>query len=73
MQTFGQPGRMLAQFLEKIEKNYLLEKAKRIPEAQGDVRAIAGEPFCLPLFDLYLTYGGIFRLTFGPKVNCFLF
>lgn len=41
----------------------------KIPEAKGSVRAIRDEPFFIPLYELYLTYGGIFRLTFGPKVS----
>jgi beta-ring hydroxylase len=67
LQKFGPPGRTLAHFLEEIQKK------ERIPEARGDVRAITGEPFFLPLYDLYLTYGGIFRLTFGPKVTWLVF
>ncbi|XP_068664494.1 protein LUTEIN DEFICIENT 5, chloroplastic-like isoform X2 [Aristolochia californica] len=38
-----------------------------IPNAKGAISAIRGEAFFLPLYELYLTYGGIFRLTFGPK------
>ncbi|KAL1322405.1 hypothetical protein HN51_067401 [Arachis hypogaea] len=38
-----------------------------IPEAKGSVKAIRSEAFFIPLYELYLTYGGIFRLTFGPK------
>ncbi|CAN4115254.1 unnamed protein product [Withania somnifera] len=39
----------------------------RIPEAKGSIRAIRDEPFFIPLYDLFLAYGGIFRLVFGPK------
>ncbi|KAJ7978233.1 putative Cytochrome P450 [Quillaja saponaria] len=39
----------------------------RIPEAKGAISAIRSEAFFIPLYELYLTYGGIFRLTFGPK------
>ncbi|XP_055834619.1 protein LUTEIN DEFICIENT 5, chloroplastic [Solanum dulcamara] len=39
----------------------------RIPEAKGSISAIRDEPFFIPLYELYLTYGGIFRLIFGPK------
>ncbi|XP_047964331.1 protein LUTEIN DEFICIENT 5, chloroplastic isoform X1 [Salvia hispanica] len=39
----------------------------KIPEAKGSIGAIRNEPFFVPLYELYLTYGGIFRLTFGPK------
>ena len=30
-------------------------------------RVVVGEPFFVPLYRLFLTYGGIFRLTFHPK------
>lgn len=49
-----------------------LEDYPRIPEAKGSISALQNEAFFLALYELYLTYGGIFRLTFGPKV-CFLF
>ncbi|RDX81107.1 Protein LUTEIN DEFICIENT 5, chloroplastic [Mucuna pruriens] len=39
----------------------------RIPEAKGSIQAIRSVAFFIPLYELYLTYGGIFRLTFGPK------
>ncbi|XP_073314389.1 protein LUTEIN DEFICIENT 5, chloroplastic-like [Primulina huaijiensis] len=39
----------------------------RIPEAKGSISAIRSEAFFVPLYELYLTYGGIFRLTFGLK------
>ncbi|KAI4302023.1 hypothetical protein L6164_035245 [Bauhinia variegata] len=39
----------------------------RIPEAKGSMKAVRSEAFFIPLYELYLTYGGIFRLTFGPK------
>ncbi len=38
-----------------------------MPEATGDVREIVGQPVFVPLYKLYLTYGKIFRLSFGPK------
>lgn len=41
----------------------------KIPEARGSIGAIRNEPFFKPLYELYLTYGGVFRLTFGPKVS----
>lgn len=47
------------------------EDYPRIPEAKGSIGAIRSEAFFIPLYRLYLTYGGIFRLIFGPKV-CFL-
>ncbi|XP_017977669.1 PREDICTED: protein LUTEIN DEFICIENT 5, chloroplastic isoform X2 [Theobroma cacao] len=39
----------------------------KIPEAKGTIKAIRSEAFFLPLYELYLTYGGMFRLTIGPK------
>ncbi|KAG5014022.1 hypothetical protein JHK86_026283 [Glycine max] len=39
----------------------------KIPEAKGSIKAIRSVAFFIPLYELYLTYGGIFRLTFGPK------
>ncbi|KAI8008186.1 Sterol 3-beta-glucosyltransferase UGT80A2 [Camellia lanceoleosa] len=39
----------------------------KIPEAKGAISAIRSEAFFVALYELFLTYGGIFRLTFGPK------
>lgn len=39
----------------------------KVPEAKGSINAVRNEAFFIPLYELYLTYGGIFRLTFGPK------
>lgn len=33
----------------------------------GDLRQIVGQPVFVPLYKLFLTYGKIFRLSFGPK------
>ncbi|XP_057515402.1 protein LUTEIN DEFICIENT 5, chloroplastic [Amaranthus tricolor] len=52
-------------FIFKPFEDY--EKFSRIPEAKGEIAAIRSEAFFLPLYDLYLTYGGVFRLKFGPK------
>lgn len=49
------------------------EECPKIPEAKGAISAIRNEAFFIPLYELYLTYGGIFRLNFGPKVCLFLF
>nr|QNS29944.1 cytochrome P450 [Nothapodytes nimmoniana] len=43
------------------------EDYQRIPEAKGIISAIRNEAFFIPLYELYLTYGGIFRLMLGPK------
>lgn len=31
------------------------------------MRQIVGQPVFVPLYKLFLTYGKIFRLSFGPK------
>lgn len=41
----------------------------KIPIAKGSINAVRGQAFFLPLYELFLTYGGVFRLVFGPKVN----
>ncbi|KAG2433939.1 hypothetical protein HYH02_012484 [Chlamydomonas schloesseri] len=38
-----------------------------MPEARGDIREIVGQPVFVPLYKLFLVYGKIFRLSFGPK------
>ena len=38
-----------------------------MPEARGDIREIVGQPVFVPLFKLFVAYGGVFRLSFGPK------
>lgn len=50
------------------------EDYPKVPEAKGSIQAVRNEAFFIPLYELFLTYGGIFRLTFGPKVCvlCFI-
>ena len=61
-------------FLEPISKLINSgESYPKIPEAKGAISAIRSEAFFIPLYELFLTYGGIFRLTFGPKVRLFIF
>lgn len=43
-----------------------------IPQAKGSLKAVGEQAFFIPLYDLHLIYGGIFRLTFGPKVDLML-
>ncbi|CDY12360.1 hypothetical protein Bca4012_092936 [Brassica carinata] len=43
------------------------EDYPKVPEAKGSIQAVRNEAFFIPLYELFLTYGGIFRLTFGPK------
>jgi len=49
------------------------EDCPKIPEAKGAISSIRSEAFFIPLYELFLTYGGVFRLNFGPKVCLFLF
>ncbi|KAL6002076.1 hypothetical protein ACLOJK_037524 [Asimina triloba] len=41
--------------------------APKIPMAKGSIDAVRGQAFFIPLYELFLNYGGIFRLVFGPK------
>ena len=65
MSNLGAPTGIL-EFLSKWTDT--LGDYPKIPEAKGAISAIRSEAFFIPLYELYLTYGGIFRLTFGPKV-----
>ena len=38
-----------------------------MPTATGDIREIVGQPVFVPLYKLFMAYGPIFRLSFGPK------
>lgn len=64
LSKLGIPEEVL-EFLFKLTGT--LEDYPEIPTAKGTISAIRSEAFFLPLYELYLTYGGIFRLTFGPK------
>ncbi|KAK9917377.1 hypothetical protein WJX75_003717 [Coccomyxa subellipsoidea] len=61
------PGRGLAYQLARIGKEWRAAAAVRMPEARGDIREIVGEPVFVPLQKLAAIYGGVFRLSFGPK------
>ncbi|KAK8545592.1 hypothetical protein V6N13_066865 [Hibiscus sabdariffa] len=56
-----------SEVLEILFKWIDVEDYPKIPEAKGAIKAIRSEAFFIPLYELYLTYGGIFRLIFGPK------
>lgn len=60
----GVPKEFLEFLFEKIGAD---EDYPKIPEAKGSLKAIRSEAFFIPLYELFLTYGGIFRLSFGPK------
>ncbi|XVE62209.1 hypothetical protein DITRI_Ditri06bG0100300 [Diplodiscus trichospermus] len=64
LSKLGAPAKVLEILFKWVDDR---EDFPKIPEAKGAVKALRSEAFFLPLYELYLTYGGIFRLTFGPK------
>ncbi|KAI4304213.1 hypothetical protein MLD38_039757 [Melastoma candidum] len=62
LSNFGIPAEVLDILFKWVDDGY-----PKIPEAKGSIRAVQSEAFFIPLYELYLTYGGIFRLKFGPK------
>ena len=59
-------GRAFALWLAQIGLRWRAEAASRMPTASGDIREIVGQPVFVPLYRLFLTYGAVFRLAFGP-------
>lgn len=64
LSKLGVPSAILEFLLSWVDAH---EECLKIPEAKGAIGAIRSEAFFIPLYELYLTYGGIFRLNFGPK------
>ncbi|KAK1572300.1 hypothetical protein Q3G72_030369 [Acer saccharum] len=64
LSKLGFPREILELVFNWVDGN---EDYLKIPEAKGSISAIRSEAFFIPLYELYLTYGGIFRLSFGPK------
>ncbi|KAE8733673.1 Protein LUTEIN DEFICIENT 5 [Hibiscus syriacus] len=64
LSKLGVPSEVLEILFKWIDD---VEDYPKIPVAKGAIKAIRSEAFFIPLYELYLTYGGIFRLTFGPK------
>uniref|UniRef100_A0A0D9VMQ0 Cytochrome P450 n=1 Tax=Leersia perrieri TaxID=77586 RepID=A0A0D9VMQ0_9ORYZ len=62
----GPPGELAAGLLTKLAGGGA-SRGPEIPQAVGSIRAVADQAFFMPLYDLFITYGGIFRLNFGPK------
>ena len=60
-------GRAFALWLAQLGLRWRATAASRMPTATGDIREIVGQPVFVPLYRLFLTYGPIFRLAFGPK------
>mmetsp|Transcript_16455 Transcript_16455/g.53748 ORF Transcript_16455/g.53748 Transcript_16455/m.53748 type:complete len:622 (+) Transcript_16455:64-1929(+) len=61
----GARGGSLA--LAKASLEWEREARRKLPEATGDIREIVGECVFIPLYNLFLAYGDMFRLSFGPK------
>lgn len=53
--------------LAQVGKTWQEEARKKMPEARGDLRELVDKPVFVPLYMLFRAYGGIFRLSFGPK------
>lgn len=70
LSKLGVPSEILEFLFSWVDAH---EDCPKIPEAKGVISAIRSEAFFIPLYELFLTYGGIFRLNFGPKVCLFLF
>ncbi|EHA8591274.1 protein LUTEIN DEFICIENT 5, chloroplastic [Cocos nucifera] len=69
LSKLGPPGKLLEELLSRLTGDDGLPGGERLemPRAKGSIGAVGGQAFFLPLYELFLTYGGIFRLTFGPK------
>eukprot|EP00899_Mesostigma_viride_P013499 jgi/Mesvir1/2214/Mv09858-RA.1 len=67
LSRLGKWGRWLALLMATWERARAYRAARTMPEARGDVREIVGEPHFVPLYRLFLSYGPVFRLSFGPK------
>jgi len=61
------PGRYLAYLLARAGIAWRQAASTKMPEATGDIREIVGQPVFVPLYNLFKAYGGVFRLSFGPK------
>jgi beta-ring hydroxylase len=69
LSKLGPPGELAAALLTRLAGAGAPRRGAEIPQALGSLNSVVGEAFFLPLYDLFLTYGGIFRLNFGPKVT----
>jgi len=68
LSKLGLPGELAAALLTRLAGAGAARGGPEIPQAVGSINAVVGQAFFVPLYDLFLTYGGIFRLNFGPKV-----
>lgn len=63
------PGRLLALLLARLGREWRQAAAARMPTATGDIREIVGQPVFVPLYNLYLRYGKIFRLRCAMRAR----
>lgn len=52
----------MALVLARAGREWRAQAAARLPTATGDIREIVGQPVFVPLYNLYLRYGKIFKL-----------
>lgn len=69
LSKLGPLGELAAALLTRLAGAAAARGGPEIPQAVGSISAVVGQAFFVPLYDLFLTYGGIFRLNFGPKVT----
>ena len=69
LSKLGLPGELAAALLTRLASAGAARGGPEIPQAVGSINVVVGQAFFVPLYDLFLTYGGIFRLNFGPKVT----
>ena len=69
LSKLGPPGELAAALLTRLAGAGAARGGPEIPQAVGSINAVVGQAFFVPLYDLFLTYGVIFRLNFGPKVT----
>jgi len=69
LSKLGLPGELAAALLTRLAGADAARGGPEIPQAVGSINAVVGQAFFVPLYDLFLTYGVIFRLNFGPKVT----
>ncbi|CAN6239036.1 unnamed protein product [Urochloa humidicola] len=67
LSKLGPPGELAAALLTRLVGAGAARGGPEIPQAVGSISAVVGQAFFVPLYDLFLAYGGIFRLNFGPK------
>eukprot|EP01025_Chloroclados_australasicus_P021206 TRINITY_DN2223_c0_g2_i1.p1 TRINITY_DN2223_c0_g2~~TRINITY_DN2223_c0_g2_i1.p1 ORF type:complete len:622 (-),score=48.73 TRINITY_DN2223_c0_g2_i1:307-2172(-) len=60
-------GKNVDSILASIESDQQKKASNSMPIARGDPRIVTGQPFIMPLFQLYQIYGPVFLLSFGVR------